>query len=261
MQDVFILSLIQGITEFLPLSSTGHVILLSQLLHIPSLGRLTEISLHFGTLLVIFVYFWRDLVTMIEGLFFALKGKFLPGLWLVLFLCAATIPAAIAGYMLHKYGGGFGRTMPVIGWVSIISGIALYLVDQECSATKALSHLKLHDAILIGLLQVVAFIPGASRSGMTIIGGRLRGLKRAESVRFSFLLSIPTVLGAVTLTFLELVEIQQVSYSPDLFIAIGLSFSTGLGILFLMMWWIRKFTFTLFAIYRVIFGVFILWYF
>lgn len=261
MKDIFILSLVQGITEFLPLSSTGHLILLNKLFHIPSFGRLTEVALHLGTLLVIFVYFWRDILHIIEGIFSVLKGKFLPGLWLFLFLCAATIPAVIAGYMIHKYGGGFGRAIHIIGWVSIVSGVFLYLVDQGCPTTKTLDNMTFKDALLIGLLQVVAFIPGASRSGMTIIGGRLIGLKRTESVRFSFLLSIPTVIGAVTLTFLELAHAQRFSYSPDLLIAVALSFVVGLCVLFLLMGWLRKFTLTPFAIYRVLFGVFILWYF
>lgn len=261
MKDIFIISIVQGITEFLPVSSTGHILLLNKFFHIPSFGRPTEIVLHLGTLFVVFAYFWRDMMNMIEGVFNVLRGKLLPGLWLFLFLCLATIPAVICGLMITKYAGSFGRSMTIIGWASIVSGALLYLVDQNMPTTKTLESMTFKDAILIGILQVIAFIPGASRLGTTIIAARLLGYKRTESARFSLLLSIPTILGAVTLMLTSMMKQNAFLFSSTLFLAMALAFAVGICILFLFMAWLKKGTFTPFAVYRIIFGIFVLCYF
>jgi undecaprenyl-diphosphatase len=261
MNDLIILSIIQGITEFLPVSSTAHMILSSKLFGIQTLGRITEAALHFGTVSVVLAYFWKDILTMLEGLLSALKGKLTPGFWLFIFLCSATMPAVIGGFMIHKYAHELERSFPIIGWASIISGVVLYAADKNCVATKTLDTLSLKDALLIGLMQVIAFIPGASRSGSTIIGARLLGYKRTDAARFSFLLSVPAILGAITLTAWDFLKEGSFPYSSEIFIAISVSFGVGLLILSLMFWWLKRYSFLPIALYRMAFGIFILWYF
>lgn len=261
MNDLFILSIIQGITEFLPVSSTAHLQLAHTLFKLPSLGRLTEVALHLGTLLVPLVYFHRDILAMIEGVFSVIKGKTTEGFWMALFLVVATIPVVIAGFMLHTYMPDLGRTMTVIGWTSIISGVLLYVVDENMTTTRKLSAMTLKDAVVIGLLQVVALIPGVSRLGITLIAGRLLGFKRTESARFSFLLSIPAVLGATTLTFAKLHNGWDLFSSSSLFLAMAISFGVGFVVLTILMTWLKKFSFAPIALYRIALGVFLLWYF
>lgn len=260
MKDIFLVSIIQGITEFLPVSSSGHLQLISKLYHIPMVGRTTEVALHLGTVLVIFAYFWRDLMNMIEGLFSLLRGKILPGFWLLFFICLATIPVVICGYMVDSYGDNLGRTLTFIGWASIISGVLLYVVDHNMPTTRRLDSLTIKDSLIIGVIQCIALVPGVSRLGSTLIAGRLLGFKRTEAARFSFLLSIPAILGAATLTFMKLTQHTAFPFSSTLFLAMAVAFVIGLFVLFLFMSWLRKFTLTPFAIYRIIFGLFVLYF-
>jgi undecaprenyl-diphosphatase len=261
MKDLFALSIIQGVTEFLPVSSTAHLQLAHTLFHLPSFGRLTEVALHLGTLLVPLVYFHRDIFSMVSGLFSIIKGRATHGFSLFLYLVLATLPVVAAGYMLHTYVPDLGRTMMVIGWSSIISGVLLYVVDENVMATRKLSMMTLKDALVIGLLQVIALIPGVSRLGITLIAGRLLGFKRTESARFSFLLSIPAVLGATTLTFLKLPNGSDLFYSSSLFLAMVTSFGVGFLVLAFLMIWLRRFSFAPIALYRIALGFFLLWYF
>ncbi len=261
MKDLFVLSIIQGITEFLPVSSTAHLQLAHRLFHLPTLGRLTEVALHLGTLLVPLIYFHRDIFNMISGVFSVIKGKVTEGFWLFLFLVTATIPVVIAGYMLHTYVPDLGRSMTIIGWTSIISGVLLYVADEKAPTTRTLSTMSLKDALVVGLLQVVALIPGVSRLGITLIAGRLLGFKRTEAARFSFLLSIPAVLGATTLTVAKLPNGWALFTSSELFLAMVIAFGVGLIALTFLMTWLRKFSFAPIALYRIALGLFLLWYF
>ena len=261
MQDLFTLSIIQGITEFLPVSSTAHLQLAHKLFHLPSMGRLTEVALHLGTLLVPVVFFHRDILAMIEGLLSLIKGKVLDGFWLFLFLVMATLPVVVAGYMLHTYVPSMGRSMTIIGWSSIVSGVLLYVVDENAPVNRKLSTMTFKDALVVGLLQVIALIPGVSRLGITLIAGRLLGFKRTEAARFSFLLSIPTILGATTLMFVKLPNASALFGSSQLFLAMAVSFGVGMVVLFLLMTWLKKFSFAPIALYRIALGLFLLWYF
>lgn len=261
MQDFVTLSLIQGITEFIPVSSTAHMMVGHTLFNLSEFGRIAEVSAHVGTLLVVFVYFWRDIFAMVDGFFSFFKKKMTEGSWLFLYLVLATLPVVIAGYILHRYGGTFGRSFHWIGWASIASGFMLYLVDKGCPTSKKLSEMGLKDATLIGLIQAVSLLPGASRLGMTIIGARLLGYKRTEAARFSFLLSIPAVLGAATLISLDLMKEDQFLFGSEDILMIAISFGVGLITLFVVMRWLRSFSFVPFAIYRILFGIGLLWYF
>jgi len=254
--DLITISIIQGITEFLPVSSTAHMMAAQHFLGIPSMGRLLEVALHLGTLLVIFLYFRKHILSMIQGVLSLFKGKPSNGFWLFFFLCVATLPVVLAGYMVEEYAHTLGRGLATIGWVSILSGIALYAVDQGTPQTKRLEAMNIKDALIIGILQTIALVPGVSRLGITLIGGRLMGYERANAACFSFLLSIPAIIGAMTLMLLKTpgADLFDIVFAK----AIGLSFIVGLVTLFLFMWWLKKRTLALFALYRIAFGVFLL---
>lgn len=262
MKDLFIFSIIQGITEFLPVSSTAHLIVFGKFLGLHSLGRVTEVIIHAGTLLVVVVYFWRDILSIIQGILSLIKGRFLPGAKLFFHLCLATLPVVIGGYVLHIAMPNLGRDLPLLGVTSIVAGAILYGADKNVVANKNLNSMTFIDALLIGLLQTLALIPGVSRSGATLIATRLMGYQRTESARFSFLLSIPAILGAITLVTLDLIKENTFPFDQDLILCFGVSFLVGLFILFLFMKWLKKHTLKPLAIYRILFGIFILliWY-
>jgi len=261
MKDLFIFSIIQGITEFLPVSSTAHLIVLGKFFNLHSLGRLTEVITHAGTLCVVFVYFWKDIRAMIMGVFSLLKGKILPGIKLFFHLCLATLPVVGGGYILHTYFPNLGRSLPLLGVSSIVSGVILYLVDHKASTNKSLVSMTAWDALIIGCLQTIALIPGVSRSGATLIAARIRRYQRYEAARFSFLLSIPAVLGAITLVAFDFMKEDIFVINKSLLIPFCISFLVGVFILFLFMKWLKRHTLKPFAIYRILFGIFILLFF
>lgn len=261
MKDIFILSIIQGITEFIPVSSTAHLQLAHRLFSLPSLGRLTEVMLHFGTVLVPLIYFHKDIINMIGGVLNAVRGKVTDGFWLAFFIVVATIPVVIAGFTLETYLPSLGRTMKIIGWTSIISGVLLYVIDENAPTSKNLSAMTFKDALVVGMLQVIALIPGVSRLGITLIATRILGFKRTEAARFSFLLSIPAILGAATLMVAKLPDPLVMFTSTTLLTAMAISFGVGLIVLFMIMTWLKKFSFAPIALYRIALGLFLLWYF
>ncbi len=262
MTDLYIFSLVQGVTEFLPVSSTAHLIVFEKLMHLHSLGRVTEVTIHAGTLLVVMLYFWQDIWSMVRGFFSLFRGKILPGTKLFFHLCLATLPVVIVGYVLHRYLPDLGRSLPLLGLTSIVAGVILYAADQNTPASKGLTSMTSMDALIIGCLQMTALIPGVSRSGATLIASRLLGYKRVDAARFSFLLSIPAILGAITLVTLDVIKEHTIPFDLNLLVAFGISFLVGIFILFLFMTWLKKNTLKLFALYRIIFGIFIIliWY-
>ena len=259
MLDTFYLSLIQSLTEFLPVSSTAHLIVLSKIWHIPTAGRLTEVALHMGTLAVVLVYFRKDVREGFQGLVDLFKGKITPGMHRWLMIAFATIPVVIAGYLVNRYMGKSLRTLEIMGWASIFSGALLFLVDRSFPAKKKVENLTYTDALIVGILQIIALIPGASRMGTTILGARLLGYDRRSAARFSFLMSIPVVIGATTLMVLEASTGQVSHMATHMLIAIGLCFILGYMVLTLLMAWLKKGSFAPFALYRVVFGSYLLY--
>ena len=256
MEKTFYLSLIQALTEFLPVSSTAHLIALSKLFHLPSAGRLTEVALHMGTLAVVLVYFRRDIVDMLTGLLTLLKGKTLPGTHKALMIILATLPAIGAGYLVNRYVGKGLRSLEVMGWASIFFGTLLFLADRVAPTHKRFESLTYSDAFIVGLLQVLALIPGASRSGCTLIAARLLGYDRQSAARFSFLLSIPVIVGASTLMILSVPNLKTLPLSM-LWTSL-LCFGMGYVVLTLLMLWLKRGSFALFALYRLVFGAYLL---
>lgn len=201
------LGLVQGIAEFLPISSSGHLSLFQHFFGLTEAGLFFDVLLHLGTLIAIFVYYWRDIVNLVKaflrlvtGLFSkkkkgARKGRKDPGARMILMLIVATLPLFVILPIKDKVESLYSNTI-FVGCALIVTGCILFFSDRMAKGKKTVRSATLLDALLVGVGQAVAVVPGLSRSGTTISAGMLRGFSRKFAVRFSFLLSIPAVLGA-----------------------------------------------------------------
>lgn len=258
---LFILAVIQGITEFLPVSSSGHLILVPILTGFQDQGQLIDVSVHVGTLGAVILYFRRESGLAFLGLAHLARGKTqTPAAKLAILLIVATIPVVIFGLILKFTGlSDQMRNIKVIGWTMLIFGLILYFVDQKGSEDKSYSDWSMADTIKLGLWQAVALIPGTSRSGAVITGTRWLGYNRSDGARIAMLMSIPTIiasgilLGAEAITTADSQGLQQGA------IAALLSFLAALVALSLMMRLLRSVSFTPYVIYRVFLGIILLW--
>lgn len=255
---IAVLAIVQGITEFLPISSSAHLVLVPVFFRWPDQGLIIDVAVHVGTLLAVVLYLWRDLWAMLVGLARAMRGKRDAGAVLLFYLVAATVPVVIAGVALHRYMPNGIRSLAIIGWATLGFGILLYVADKIGMTLRRIEHVKFADAVIIGLAQALALIPGTSRSGITMTAARLLGMERPDAARFSMLLSIPANAGAGVLVGWDLYK----QGSADLTLAAGLAallaFACALVAIVLMMAWLRRATFTPFVVYRVALGGFLL---
>lgn len=253
---IAVLALVQGVTEFLPISSSGHLILVPAVIGWPDQGLAIDVAMHVGTLGAVILYFHRDLWSMIAGLA-GMRWRD-PGARLAGHLVLGTVPAVIAGFLLDRYYPGGIRGLEVIAWTTLGFGVLLFAADRLGMTVRRLEHLRSGDVIIIGLAQVLALVPGTSRSGITMTAGRLLGLERKEAARFSLLLSIPVILGAGALKGWDLYRAGDPQLTSDALLAAGMAFAAALVAITAMMAWLRRATFTPFVVYRVGLGGFML---
>lgn len=256
---IFLLCLVQGISEFLPVSSSAHLLLLSELFKYPSTSLEWEVALHFGTLAAVIIYFWKDLWVMARAVFAGVLKMQPPSSdinYLKAFnLVLATLPAVIIGYFVKKVGG-VSYSPHFIGMMSIVFGILLYMADKFSRASE--ENVTTKNAVGIGLMQALAFIPGVSRSGACITAARVFGITRVEATRFAFLLSIPTVVGAVILTTYDVIK-ENISLDfMALVPAVLLTAVIGLCVIRGVLAFLQRYSFGIFTIYRVILGTILL---
>ena len=266
---IAVLALVQGITEFLPISSSGHLILTWGAFDhykVPVDARtgterlILDIAVHVGTLFAVMLYFWRDVARLIGGFGRLLTFRMTPGGRLFLLLVVGTIPVVIAGFVGDRLGVIDAlRTAEVIAWASIAFGILLYVVDLRSMTLQRLEHTSFGGILFVGLAQVLALIPGTSRSGITMTAARFLGYERSDAARLSMLLSIPTILGAGALAGKKLHDSGNAALGMDALIAAGLAFLSALLAIAVMMAWLRRASFTPFVIYRVLLGLFVLY--
>lgn len=257
---MIIMSVIQGIAEFLPVSSQAHLILFPYLMGMGEHDRFLDVAIHLGTLFAVLIYFRKDIKNLfMKGFLNFFKRKLTIEGKSVLFLLTATLPSIFIGYIIHKIGEDFLRGIPVIAYSSIGFGLLLYLVDRYFPENKPIKNMTVYQAFFVGCMQVFALIPGASRSGTTITGARFLGFSRTEATRFSFLMSIPVVVGALVLTGADMYQQTGLEFfTGELAVAILVSFLSGyLAIAFLMRW-ISTHSFAPFMIYRILLGLFLL---
>ena len=254
---LLILAIIQGITEFLPVSSSGHLILLPQLTGIQDQGQLLDVAVHLGTLGAVILYFWTDSKSAFTGLAHLATGRLkTASARLATLLIIATIPAVFLGLILKLTGlSDQMRSITVIGWTMLIFGLILYAADQKGAENKQQSDWNMADAIKLGLWQAVALIPGTSRSGACITGARALGYSRADGTKIAMLMSIPTILASGVLLGIEAIATADSSGIRDGAIAALFAFLTALLALSLMMRLLRSVSFTPYVIYRIILGL------
>ncbi|HPD83625.1 MAG: undecaprenyl-diphosphate phosphatase [Alphaproteobacteria bacterium] len=253
---IVILALIQGVTEFLPISSSGHLVLTHYILGNGSddmcweSNRLMDVAVHVGTLFSVLVYFRKDIFLMLGTLHQPKSDGFKLSLHIIL----ASIPVIIVGFVIQQYQFSFLCLVEVMAWMTIIFGIVLWIADRFQN-DKPLEAMGYSQALLIGLSQILALVPGVSRSGITMTSARFLGFSRTEAARFSLLLSIVAISGAGTLGAINLVQEGNLKIGGDVALAVLLSFISSWITIILMMKWLSKATFKPFAIYRIILGI------
>ena len=258
---ILILALIQGITEFLPISSSAHLILFPQLTGMADQGVAIDVSVHVGTLAAVMLYFRADVIAVLRGIPDMIRGRLeSPGARMAFLLFIATIPVMALGLVLKETGMiDRMRSMVVIGWAMLGFGLVLYAADKLGTEHRRAEGWTLRDAIILGLWQAVALIPGTSRSGSTITGARFLGFERHDAARLSMLMSIPTIIASGLLTALDLAESANTQALHDGAIGAVISFLAALVALKLMMRFLAAVSFTPYVIYRVILGIALLW--
>ncbi len=261
LEQIIILSLIQGITEFLPISSSGHLAMLPLLTNWHDQGVVSDVALHFGSLIAVLIYFHRDVLNLCRGMLDMFRGKKTQNRRLFLLIIVATIPVFIVGFILKKTGVIDDlRNLQVIAWANIIFAVLLYVFDRIGKQVQSYQNLTTKDAILIGLAQVIALIPGSSRSGTTMTMARLLGFKRDEAARFSMLMSIPTILGATLLALLDLSKETDINIQLDAVMMAGFSFIVALVSIWGLMALLKRMSMAPFVIYRLVLGTALLIY-
>ncbi len=249
-----VLGLIQGLGEFLPISSSAHLILVPWLMKWADHGLTFDIALHVGTLIAVVVYFWRDWINLLHKGFTRPKEREGKLFW---YLVLATIPGALIGFMLEDIVETFFRNPVLIACMLIVMGIILYFVDRKGKKQIDVQHISLKTSFLIGLSQALAIIPGVSRSGITMTMALALGMTREGAARFSFLLSAPIVLGAA------LVKVPVLMANPEMIDAgfltgVAVACVSGLAAIGFLLRYVQTRTFLPFVIYRFGLGILIL---
>ena len=245
--EILILALIQGISEYLPVSSAAHLVLVSKYYVFTNQSLLIDICLHLGSLIAIIFYFRIDILNFIKNKNFLIK------------IFIGTIPIIPVGYIAFQTGLiNQLRSLEVIGWMSLIFGILLYVGDRSKITKKIDTQFTNKSAIIIGLFQVLALIPGVSRAGITITSGRLLGFNRFDSAKISFFLSIPTLAAASLLGIYNIYKEGSAELNFLAIIAVTFSFIFSYLTIALFFNFIKKFSLNIFIIYRLILSLFIL---
>ncbi len=252
--SALILGIVQGLTEFIPVSSSGHLILVGQMLNFRHSGLAFDTVLDVGTLAALYIFFARDFWAMGRDL--VLGG---PQRRLALILAVATVPAVVAGLLVADLAETVFRSSTLVAFNLIWVGIVMYLADRYCRQRYSLEGVTPVRGIGIGLAQCLALVPGTSRSGITITAGRLLGLDRVSATRFSFLLSAPVITGATLYALMKPETITGFSTAPEVYV-VGIlgAFVAGYAAIRFMIGYLSRHGLAPFAVYRVLLGVFIL---
>ena len=243
--EVLILSIIQGISEFLPVSSSAHLIIFSNIINFSNQSLIFDVGLHLGSLLAILFYFRKELLNIAND-------KKLFNLLLI-----GSIPLILAGYIFYSTGiiNSF-RNLKIIAWTTLIFGLLMYFADTFKIEKKIEKNLTIKNILIIGIMQILALIPGVSRSGITITAGRFLNFDRHDSTKISFYLSIPALMGASALALKDVIN-ENVEFNFFLIISIILSFIFSYLTIKYFLIYTKKFSLKFFVIYRIILSIMI----
>lgn len=249
MIEILILSLVQGITEFLPISSSSHLIIISEFINFQEQGLSIDVSLHIGSFIAVITYFYKDIFNFVENKKLLIKILF------------SSFPIVLVGYFLVKTNLIQElRNIKIIGWMTLIFGILLYISDKFKLEKNIKNNLSLKYVLIIGLFQVIALIPGVSRSGITITAARLLNFKRYDSAKISFLLSIPTLAAVSIFGIKNIITSNDMFFSTLNLTSIFLSFLISFLTIKYFLDFIKKFSLNFFVFYRVILGIILLYF-
>ena len=247
MIEIFILALIQGITEFLPVSSSSHLIIFSNYLNFQNESLTIDVCVHIGSFFAVLAYFHRDIFNFIENKKLLIK------------IVLASIPVMVLGFLLVQTNIIQElRNLKIIGWTTIIFGILLFISDKFNLEKSIEKNFSFQSAIIIGLFQMMSLIPGVSRSGITITAARLLNFKRYDSAKISFLLSIPTLAAVSVFGLNDLISSKSLNFTILNLTAILFSFICSLITIKYFLKFIKRFSLNLFVIYRIILGLILL---
>ena len=245
--EILLLSLIQGVSEFLPISSAAHLILASNIYEFKNQSLLIDISLHLGSLLAILFYFRNEIFNLKNNLNLFYK------------IIVATLPLIIIGYFLYSTGIIYEfRNIKVIVWTTFGGAILLHIADRRKIFKNLKNSFNFKSALIIGLFQIIALIPGTSRAGITITAGRLLGFDRTDSTKISFYLSIPALTGASAIGIKDLLK-ENIEFNFIVLVGIFLSFIFSLITIKYFLKFIKKFSFKIFVFYRIILSLILLY--
>jgi undecaprenyl-diphosphatase len=266
--QAIILALVQALTEFLPVSSTAHLILFPWLLHWPDPGLAFDVALHAGTLLSVILYFFKDWLTLLVCGLGGSYPKSAPAeeiaqhrrmFW---YMVVGTIPAAILGKLFHHQIEDELRTPMIIGISLVVVALLMWWADSRATLTRKLEESRLGDALSIGTAQALALWPGVSRSGITITTGLFRNFSREAATRFSFLLSAPVIAGAVLTELPKLIKLHKAGGLElplsTLAISILVSGVAGYFVIAFFLRYLQTRTLKVFVVYRIVFGIIVL---
>ncbi|MFH1509180.1 MAG: undecaprenyl-diphosphatase UppP [bacterium] len=255
--EVIILGIIQGLTEFLPISSSGHLVIARDLFHLTDQGIFFDVMLHLGTFFAVVIYFWTDIIKILSGIFKKGSGEQKLAWWIVL----GTIPVVIIGFLAEDLVSEFFRDALWVGSFLIILGFVFILIEKKFNSIlqkKELSGLRWLDVLIIGVAQSIALLPGVSRSGATIVAGMARGLTRTNAARFAFLLSLPAILGAVVLEGSKLLAENTILNWNEAILGMLFAFASGYLAVYFLMKILKKYTLFGFALYVIGAGLLVL---
>lgn len=256
-----ILGIVQGLTELLPISSSAHLALIPWIFNW-SIPESFDVALHFGTLLAIGIFFFKDWLKLIAGGYNqVVKKEKTPEGRMFWYIVIATIPGGIIGFVLDHFMQGILSKPIIIAIALIAMGIVLYLVDKNCKSKTEYKDMTFKQTFLIGISQCLAFIPGVSRSGITMTTGRALGVKRESAAKYTFMLSAPIVLAATIFKLKDFIEYFAVANTVGIIafiMGVIFSFIVGLLVIKFLLEYLRKGSFKIFAIYRVIIGIIVI---
>ncbi|MDG2407136.1 MAG: undecaprenyl-diphosphate phosphatase [Paracoccaceae bacterium] len=255
---LLLIAVLQGVTEFLPVSSSGHLILLPAMTGLEDQGQVIDVAVHLGTLLAVMLYFWRDVLLILGGIPKLIYGRVdSPGAKLAFLLLVATVPVMIVGLLFKLTGiDDFMRgSVALLGWTMLGFGVMLWWSDRTGATGETVASWSLRHAVILGLWQALALIPGTSRSGICITGARHLGYGRTDATKLAMLMSMPTIIASVTLLAAEVAGTADYAIIKDAAMAAMFAFFAALAALIFMMRLLKTVSFTPYVIYRVLLGL------
>ena len=257
---LILVAIVQGVTEFLPVSSSGHLVLLPNMTGLQDQGLLIDVAVHVGTLGAVMLFFRHDVGRALIGALDVARGRFSTGeARLALLLCIATVPVVIVGLAFKLTGIDLMlRSVAVVAWATLLFGLLLWWADRTGPIEKSADEWSVKDAVMMGLYQALALIPGTSRSGITITAARQLGYAREDAVRLAMLMSIPTIIASGVLLGTDVIGSMDIAAAQDAGIAAAFAFLAALAALHFMMRLLCVASFTPYVIYRIALGVVLL---